>query len=295
MISNSFIYKIKNINIFIENSFLKMKKRKDKIHSQTIWKNKLLYLKKFFFFHLTNHSKNKIENKNYYNHFSTKNSLYSNNKRIKSESLYDYICVVYFEATCEDSAIPLEPQEIIEFPVLLVNTRTNNIDFEFHRYVKPVVNPQLSQFCMNLTGITQEMVDKSNTIVEVMKEFDEWIDSHLIQKKKKFMWATFGNWDLTVCLPKNLKAHQIKVPYYFSEWLDLRLIMPNFYGAKQKCSFSKMLEQLGIERIGKTHSGIDDTRTTAKVVQKLINDGYELKPTNTDLVLLEELKKKYLN
>lgn len=60
---------------------------------------------------------------------------------------------------------------------------------------------------MNLTGITQviyyltnylimnfkEMVDKSNTIVEVMKEFDEWIDSHLIQKKKKFMWATFGS------------------------------------------------------------------------------------------------------
>lgn len=71
-----------------------MKKRKDKIHSQTIWKNKLLYLKKFFFFHLTNHSKNKIENKNYYNHFSTKNSLYSNNKKIKSEPLYDYICVV---------------------------------------------------------------------------------------------------------------------------------------------------------------------------------------------------------
>lgn len=43
------------------------------------------------------------------------------------ESYYDYICVVDFEATCEEGNPPEFIHEIIEFPIVLVNTHTLEI------------------------------------------------------------------------------------------------------------------------------------------------------------------------
>ena len=46
-------------------------------------------------------------------------------------------------------------QEIIEFPAVLVNTVTKQIEDEFHSYVRPILNPVLTKFCTSLTGIQQ--------------------------------------------------------------------------------------------------------------------------------------------
>lgn len=50
-------------------------------------------------------------------------------------------------------------QEIIEFPCILVEFTADNRGFEtkscFHSYVKPIVHPNLTEFCTQLTGITQ--------------------------------------------------------------------------------------------------------------------------------------------
>lgn len=40
---------------------------------------------------------------------------------------YDYICVIDFEATCEENNPPEYLHEIIEFPIALMNTRTLEI------------------------------------------------------------------------------------------------------------------------------------------------------------------------
>lgn len=46
---------------------------------------------------------------------------------INGDSYYDYICVVDFEATCEEGNPPEFIHEIIEFPIVLLNTRTLEI------------------------------------------------------------------------------------------------------------------------------------------------------------------------
>ena len=43
----------------------------------------------------------------------------------------------------------------VEFPAILLNLQTGNIESEFHQYVLPEENPLLSDFCKQLTGITQ--------------------------------------------------------------------------------------------------------------------------------------------
>ena len=50
--------------------------------------------------------------------------------------------------------------EIIEFPVVFLNLATLEVDFIFHSFVRPVETFTLTDFCTNLTGITQEQVDE---------------------------------------------------------------------------------------------------------------------------------------
>lgn len=44
---------------------------------------------------------------------------------------------------------------VVEFPAVLLNTSTGVIESEFHMYVQPQEHPILSEFCTELTGITQ--------------------------------------------------------------------------------------------------------------------------------------------
>jgi 3'-5' exoribonuclease 1 len=44
-----------------------------------------------------------------------------------ADSYYDYICIIDFEATCEEGNPPEFLHEIIEFPVVLLNTHTLEI------------------------------------------------------------------------------------------------------------------------------------------------------------------------
>lgn len=48
-----------------------------------------------------------------------------------ADSYYDYICIIDFEATCEEGNPPEFIHEIIEFPVVLLNTHTLEIVSEF--------------------------------------------------------------------------------------------------------------------------------------------------------------------
>lgn len=68
---------------------------------------------------------------------------------------YDYLLVLDFEATCNEGS-KLKPQEIIEFPCALINTKKSfDVVSIFHEYVRPVHHPKLTTFCTELTGITQ--------------------------------------------------------------------------------------------------------------------------------------------
>ena len=48
----------------------------------------------------------------------------------------------------------------VEFPAVLLNTSSGEIESEFHYYVQPQENPILSDFCKELTGISQVMKEQ---------------------------------------------------------------------------------------------------------------------------------------
>lgn len=70
---------------------------------------------------------------------------------------FQYFVVIDFEATCDKERYP-HPQEIIEFPSVVVNSATGQIEDFFQIYVRPTYNQHLSDFCKELTGIQQAQV-----------------------------------------------------------------------------------------------------------------------------------------
>ncbi|KAG9073010.1 hypothetical protein KI688_000791 [Linnemannia hyalina] len=99
-------------------------------------------------------------------------------KKLHKNSRYDYYLCFDVEATCELGFRFEFPSEVIEFPIVLLDGSTLEIVDEFHSYVRPIHRPILSDFCKELTGISQETVDNAPTFVEVLARFEDWLTSH---------------------------------------------------------------------------------------------------------------------
>ena len=62
------------------------------------------------------------------------------------------------EANCTKNEEPsLSFNEVVELPVLILDTELCKVVGEFHTYIKPT-SDKLTQFCTELTGITEDMV-----------------------------------------------------------------------------------------------------------------------------------------
>lgn len=87
----------------------------------------------------------------------TQSTLSSSLGIMKPSQDFDYLIAIDFEATC-DKNLTLYPQEIVEFPAILVNLVTRQIEAVFHRFVKPMYHPKLTDFCKRFLGIQQDQV-----------------------------------------------------------------------------------------------------------------------------------------
>ncbi|NXW43677.1 ERI2 exoribonuclease, partial [Nyctiprogne leucopyga] len=207
---------------------------------------------------------------------------------------FGYLIVVDFEATCWREAGRRGP-EIIEFPAVLLNTSTGEIESEFHTYVQPQEHPILSEFCTELTGITQNQVDEGVPLHICLSQFLKWIQkiqnekkiifssdipSHSTSETKPCTFVTWTDWDLGVCLQYECKRKQLRKPDILNSWIDLKATYKAFYNRKPK-GLSGALQDLGIAFAGREHSGLDDSRNTARLAWRLICDGCVLKVTKS--------------
>ncbi|KAF9363955.1 hypothetical protein BGX34_002935 [Mortierella sp. NVP85] len=97
---------------------------------------------------------------------------------LHKNSRYDYYLCFDVEATCEEGFSFEFPNEVIEFPVVLLDGTTLEVIDEFHSYVRPVYRPTLSKFCTGLTGITQETIDDAPIFTDVLVLFQDWLKGH---------------------------------------------------------------------------------------------------------------------
>ncbi|XP_076462593.1 ERI1 exoribonuclease 3-like [Babylonia areolata] len=191
---------------------------------------------------------------------------------------FDYFFVLDFEATC-DNTRKVIPQEIIEFPVLKFNWKSLQVESEFHQYVQPRVHRELSPFCIELTGILQDMVDHQPHIEETLQNFHKWMTAEALKQNATFTFVTCGDWDLKTMLPSQCRYFGIDNQPYFKRWINIKKAFADLTGVFPK-GMMAMLHQLHIPHIGRHHSGIDDCRNIAAILKAMVERGYVFSNTS---------------
>lgn len=193
--------------------------------------------------------------------------------------MFQYICVLDFEATCDSDKKFSPRNEIIEFPSVLLryNEETkNHIKVaEFQRFCKPLYNIKLTEYCTNLTGITQKQVDEGMDFEMALNEHHSWLgeNTNLYENPNDVIIVTCGWWDLQTMLPQECVRWQIHPESIYKKVINVKLGFEATYN-KPKLGMAKMLEACSIKLEGKHHSGIDDCRNIAKLVQHFTKKGY---------------------
>ncbi|KAK6301083.1 hypothetical protein J4Q44_G00291810 [Coregonus suidteri] len=212
-------------------------------------------------------------------------------KLLTSNQIFPYLIVIDFESTCW-RARNSYGQEIIEFPAVLLNTSTGEVESEFHTYVQPQEHPILSDFCTELTGITQQQVEAGVPLHICLSRFSRWLSTLEHQRGVVFprdqrapaveqrpcAFVTWSDWDLGVCLLYECKRKQLHKPDVLNSWIDLRATYRLFYNRKPK-GLNGALQDLGIQFSGREHSGLDDARNTAHLAWRMMRDGCVMKIT----------------
>jgi len=204
----------------------------------------------------------------------------------------DYFCIVDFEATCEERNPAGYPHEIVEFPAVLVSSVISedeepHIVDVFQSYVRPVINPKLSEFCKTLTGIEQEVVDKADVFEDVLKKFEAWMQKHGLGTEKSYVLITDGPFDMGRFMYLQCQQSGIPFPEHATYWSNLRKVFVNFYkesfyahssnsnnnlSPKQLPGLATMLDRLDMEFEGQPHCGLDDAKNIARIAIRLLKD-----------------------
>jgi len=204
---------------------------------------------------------------------------YEKKQNLKNQP-YDYYVILDFEATCDVNNRGMKTQEIIEFPSVLLDAKKNEIINEFQAYLKPVHEPILSDFCIQLTGIQQSWVDEGYLFPVALENYQNWLISNgLHLEEKNFTIITCGDWDLKTMLPLQCDLVHSSVPSFFQTWINIKRVFSNFYGSKMG-SMEYMLQYLGLPLEGRHHSGIDDCKNITSIVMKMLEEGVILEETS---------------
>ncbi|XP_031620381.1 ERI1 exoribonuclease 2-like, partial [Contarinia nasturtii] len=164
---------------------------------------------------------------------------------------------------------------------VLLNVSTGIIEDQFHNYVRPVNFPQLSSFCISLTGVTQSMVDDQEIFSEVFSKFQNWLRKIQFEKNLHFATPTerqsnidngpnvafcsWSNWDLQYFLQMECQRSHIDILPYFKTWIDIRRMYDQLY-PRVECSLDDALKRANIKAEGNDHSpGKNDAMNLSKL------------------------------
>ena len=209
--------------------------------------------------------------KKVYRKVNKKTELIFSNDDLKSllkEHAYKYLMVLDFEANCINGQ-RMNPQEIIEFPFIPVRVEDRKImsDLTFHQYVKPK-HYDLTDFCTQLTGITQETVNKAKHIEDVLKDAEDFIKQTKIDPKD-ICFITCGDFDFR-CLNREATYKKIQYNNIFKRYINIKQFFNTAFGHSGRTSMVDMLNMCKLDLEGRHHSGIDDTKNIAKVLVEIL-------------------------
>lgn len=189
------------------------------------------------------------------------------NRRIMS--IYkDKIVVVDIEATCWKgyTAPPGQENEIIEIGLCLLDPRAGTVSDKRSIMVKPIES-EVSEFCTELTGITQQEVDEQGLAFETACAILE-----RTYNTRNRLWASWGAFDRKL-LALQCKRREVRYPFSKNH-ANLKQVFQRAHG--KRLPFAMALQAYNVEQIGNAHRGDDDAFNTAHLLNVLMQQHGDL-------------------
>lgn len=160
------------------------------------------------------------------------------------------------EATCWDTPADREEMEIIEIGA--VRIVEGEVLDSFHCMVRPIVHPQLSDFCRTLTTIKQYEVDQAELFPEVYQSFGKWLC-----QSPEYVFSSWGRYDLRQ-LQLDVARHQLAWNPELSNHLNLKHLFAQWRNVNP-CGMERALQLVNLPLEGIHHRGLDDARNIARL------------------------------
>jgi 3'-5' exoribonuclease 1 len=133
----------------------------------------------------------------------------------------------------------------------------------FSHFIRPKVHPVLSDFCQNLTSISQIDVNRAEVFSRVIEDFMYWIG---LFDNEEYLLCSWGSFDKKQLIDECIR-HEIE-----SEWLEKHINLKDQYtkykGYRQPIGLKKAVTREGFEFTGIHHRGISDAENLAKIFVK---------------------------
>lgn len=173
--------------------------------------------------------------------------------------------VIDLEATCWKNMMDFSKMEIIEIGAVKLNSETLQVIDEFAVFVRPEIEPMLSDFCRDLTSITQNDVDSADSFDLVFPQLLRWIG------KEDYKIVTWGNYDIRQ-FNIDCDRHHLDLPEQFEkDHINLKKTFA-IWKKRRPCGMKHALRTLNIPLEGTHHRGIDDARNIAKIAKAVFSD-----------------------
>lgn len=174
------------------------------------------------------------------------------------------ILVLDLEATCWPGRPPEgQLSDIIEIGMAIVRFDFDTENFYYARldpesiFVKPG-RSGISEFCTELTGITEEMVAGGLPFVDAMEALRKWKDTP---------WASWGDYDRNK-IERDCSDLGIKYPLAYTH-INVKTMWAVLNGY-EPTSLAEAVKIEGYKFIGENHRGSDDALNIALLLRDMV-------------------------
>jgi inhibitor of KinA sporulation pathway (predicted exonuclease) len=174
----------------------------------------------------------------------------------------DQILVIDIESTCWQNAPPTgQESEIIEIGICLFDVASAQRLEKDSILVKPD-RCQVSEFCTQLTTLTQSQVDRGISFAAACS---------ILKKKylsKERVWASYGDYDRRQ-FERQCESRKISYPFGTTH-LNVKSLFAIIHALPHEVGMDKALELLNLPLEGTHHRGGDDDWNIAGILSKLL-------------------------
>lgn len=174
----------------------------------------------------------------------------------------DKILVIDVEATCwRGQPPPGQKSEIIEIGICLLDCASHQPIDKDSLLIRPE-NSSVSEFCTELTTLTQAQVDQGISFVEACQRLQE---NYLSRQR---VWASYGEYDKKQ-FQKQCQLWKIPYPFH-SRHINVKTLFAIVHSLPEEIGMLQALSLLNLPLQGTHHRGIDDAVNIGKILAKLL-------------------------